>query len=83
MGSLKEVTPQNFNTLVSDADGFVLAVGNIVFRKVLMSYPCFAMITYRLVTPTILFFCIADTTPALKRSDERGACMIWVSSQPL
>jgi tRNA(fMet)-specific endonuclease VapC len=31
------------------------------------------IITYRLVTPKILFFCIAATTPALKRSDGKGA----------
>ena len=32
----------------------------------------FKTITYRLVTPSILFFCIADTTPALKRCDDMG-----------
>ena len=34
---------------------------------------CFKTITYRLVTPSILFFCIADTTPALKRCVDMGA----------
>jgi hypothetical protein len=26
----------------------------------------------------VAFFCIAETTPALKRWDDRGAWMIWV-----
>ena len=32
----------------------------------------FDTITYLLVTPIILFFCMADTTFALKRSEETG-----------
>ena len=35
-------------------------------------------ITYRLVTPRMLLFCMAETTPALKRWDDMGAWMIWV-----
>ena len=33
----------------------------------------FDMMTYLLVTPIIFFFCMADTTFALKRSEESGA----------
>jgi hypothetical protein len=36
-------------------------------------YIFFEMITYLLVTPIIFFFCMADTTFALKRSEESGA----------
>ena len=36
-------------------------------------HPFFKKITYLLVTPRILFFCIAETTPAVKRSDDKGA----------
>ena len=42
----------------------------------------FTMIKYRLVTPRILFFCMADTTCAWKRSEDRGICMIWVRCHP-
>jgi len=41
------------------------------------------IITYRLTTPRIFFFCMADTTPALNRSEDKGAWMIWVSVQPV
>ena len=34
---------------------------------------CFKIIRYRLVIPRILFFCIAATMPALKRSADMGA----------
>jgi len=43
----------------------------------------FKSITYRLVTPRIFFFCMVDTTPALKRSEDMGAWMIWVRVQPV
>ena len=33
---------------------------------------CLRTITYRLVTPTILFFCIAETCAALKRCVDMG-----------
>ncbi|MDP2646022.1 MAG: hypothetical protein Q8P24_13875 [Desulfobacterales bacterium] len=36
------------------------------------TYFFFEMMTYLLVTPIIFFFCMADTTFALKRSEERG-----------
>jgi hypothetical protein len=36
-------------------------------------YFFFEMMTYLLVTPIIFFFCMADTTFALKRSEEIGA----------
>jgi hypothetical protein len=35
-------------------------------------------ITYRLITPSMPFFCMAETTPALNRWDDRGAWMMWV-----
>ena len=41
---------------------------------------CFKTITYRLVTPSILFFCIADTTPAVKRSDASGLVILYPPS---
>ena len=44
---------------------------------------CFRTITYRLVTPTILFFCIAETCAALKRCVDMGACMMWLWCQPV
>ena len=44
---------------------------------------CFKIITYLLVTPSILFFCIADTTTALKRCADMGAWMMWVCCQPV
>jgi hypothetical protein len=37
------------------------------------TYFFFEMMTYLLVTPIIFFFCMADTTFALKRSEESGA----------
>ena len=37
---------------------------------------CFRIITYLDVTPSILFFCIAETTTALKRCADMGAWMI-------
>jgi len=47
------------------------------FSKLHYSYPCyFRTITYLLVTPSILFFCIAETTTALKRCADMGACEI-------
>jgi len=39
--------------------------------------------TYLLVTPSILFFCIAETTTALKRCADIGAWMMWVCCQPV
>ena len=39
----------------------------------LKTYFLFEMMTYLLVTPIIFFFCMADTTFALKRSEESGA----------
>jgi len=39
--------------------------------------------TYLLVTPSIFFLCIADTTPASKRSVDIGAWMIWVCCHPV
>ncbi|MBW1834520.1 MAG: phage integrase N-terminal SAM-like domain-containing protein [Deltaproteobacteria bacterium] len=39
----------------------------------LKTYFFFEMMTYLLVTPIIFFFCMADTTFALKRSEESGA----------
>jgi len=39
--------------------------------------------TALLPTPGIFFFCMADTTPALNRSEDKGAWMIWVSVQPV
>ena len=47
------------------------------------NYELLAIIKYRLVTPKIFFFCIADTIPASKRSDESGTWMIWVRCQPV
>ena len=44
---------------------------------------CCKIIRYRLVTPSIRLFCIADTTTALKRSEDMGAWMIWVRSHPV
>jgi len=49
------------------------------FTKLHDSYPnCFRTITYLDVTPSILFFCIAETTTALKRCADIGAWMMWV-----
>ena len=39
----------------------------------LKTYFFFEMMTYLLVTPIIFLFCMADTTFALKRSEESGA----------
>ncbi len=39
----------------------------------LTTYFFFEMMTYLLVTPIIFLFCMADTTFALKRSEESGA----------
>ena len=48
------------------------------------SYPdCFRIITYLDVTPSILFFCIAETTTAVKRCADMGAWMMWVWCQPV
>jgi len=47
------------------------------------NYELLAIIKYRLVTPKIFFFCIADTIPASKRSDESGTWMMWVRCQPV
>jgi len=41
--------------------------------ELFLPHYCFKIITYRLVTPRILFFCIAATIPALKRSADMGA----------
>jgi len=38
---------------------------------------CFRIITYLDVTPSILFFCIAETTTALKRCADMGAWMMY------
>jgi len=47
-------------------------------------YTCyFRTITYLDVTPSILFFCIAETTTALKRCADMGAWMMWVCCQPV
>ncbi len=50
---------------------------------VLKNHRFFAIIKYLLVTPSILFFCMADTIPASKRSDESGVWIMWVRFQPL
>jgi len=44
---------------------------------------CFNIITYLEVTPSILFFCIAETTTALKRCADIGAWMMWVCGHPV
>lgn len=46
------------------------SLSTVVWQRV---YFLEEMITYLLVTPTILFFCMADTTPALKRSEASGS----------
>ena len=45
--------------------------------------PCYVsywlrIMTYLDVTPSILFFCIAETTTALKRCADMGAWIKWV-----
>jgi len=48
-----------------------------VYLRLYYSYPvCFKIITYLDVTPSILFFCIAETTTALKRCADMGAWMM-------
>ena len=39
------------------------------------------MMTYLLVTPIIFFFCIADTTFALKRSEASGSQRAYASER--
>ena len=50
--------------------------------------PCYVsywlrIMTYLDVTPSILFFCIAETTTALKRCADMGAWIKWVCHQPV
>ena len=62
--------------LNSQKVGFALSYLDAIFEigfNCLKTYFFFEMMTYLLVTPIILFFCMADTTFALKRSEESGA----------
>jgi len=45
----------------------------LICRAPFVANYCFRIITYLLVTPSILFFCIAETTTALKRCADIGA----------
>jgi hypothetical protein len=54
--------------MVGDHIGLDLKNG-VIFK----TYFFFEIMTYLLVTPTSFFFCMADTTFALKRSEESGA----------
>jgi len=61
---------------------FMTFLGSTILQTGPSNY-CFRIITYLDITPSILFFCIAETTTALKRCADMGAWMMWECSQPV
>jgi len=80
---LRELTLIFFYKKLHHFDFFILKLICVNLRLKSPYHGCFRIITYLLVTPSILFFCIAETTTALNRWADMGAWMMWVWRQPV